>query len=431
MANYREDIVNIELSSGTVARSELNHTLGGGDYKADRFGVRAYRNSSPENLTGTISGYFIRADGYTVPIASGSVSGNKAYITLPAACYEVEGKFTLSIKLTGNGVNGTVRIVDGTVMRTSTDAAASTTLIPSVESLVEDIAEAVATIPAEYSDLWETFAPVFSTDVPYKYGDVVLYDGKLWKCIKDHSGAWNADDFTESTVGTEFNDLKESASSVPLSWTDNGYINNDGGVTSNTNYAYTDYITIPPNSFALLRAWFAGNTRIAIYDAEKTLTAVYTNEVSQTKLDVQLSPSKNTRYARMSSYITHKPGSFAKIFVLPSNIVSSMGSRVSESNTYLTDCDDAEENSIYTITAAIDHLPNAKSGTLIMLNGDFYSGVNGAIQLFITIDNELFSRIHWGSSGGTWSAWRNLAGTDRAVMEIGTRVTTDNNILTD
>ena len=433
MANYREDIVNIELSSGTVTRSELNHTLGGGDYAADRFGVRAYRNSSPENLTGTISGYFIRADGYTVPIASGSVSGNKAYITLPAACYEVEGKFTLSIKLTGNGVNGTVRIVDGTVMRTSTAAAASTTLIPSVESLVEDIAEAVATIPAEYSDLWETFAPVFSADVQYKYGDVVLYDGKLWKCIKDHSGAWSADDFTESTVGTEFNNLKESetASSVPLSWTDNGYINNDGGVTSNTNYAYTDYITIPPNSFALLRAWFAGNTRIAIYDAEKTLTAVYTNEVSQTKLDVQLSPSKNTRYARMSSYITHKPGSFAKIFVLPSNIVSSMGTRVSESNTYLTDCDDAEENSIYTITTAIDHLPNAKSGTLIMLNGDFYSGVNGAIQLYITIDNELFSRIHWGNSGGTWSAWRNLAGTDRAVMEIGTRVTSDNNILTD
>lgn len=203
MANYREDIVNIELSSGTVARSELNHTLGGGDYAADRFGVRAYRNSSPENLTGTISGYFIRADGYTVPIASGSVSGNKAYITLPAACYEVEGKFTLSIKLTGNGVNGTVRIVDGTVMRTSTAAAASTTLIPSVESLVEDIAEAVATIPAEYSDLWTKLAPAFSADTEYLKGQYVTYNENVYRFKVDHTGAWTNDDVVNVNIGDE------------------------------------------------------------------------------------------------------------------------------------------------------------------------------------------------------------------------------------
>ena len=90
MANYREDIVNIELSSGTVYRSNLSHTLGGGDYLANRFGFRALRNSRQENLTGAVSGYFVRADGYTVAITNGVVSGNKAYITLTDACYEVE-----------------------------------------------------------------------------------------------------------------------------------------------------------------------------------------------------------------------------------------------------------------------------------------------------------------------------------------------------
>ena len=153
MANYREDIVDVELTSGTVHRSNLNHTLGGGDYDADRFGVRAFRNSSPENLPGNVSGYFVRADGYTVAIPSGVVSANKAYITLPAACYEVEGKFTLSIKLTGSGINGTIRIVDGVVARTSTAAAASSTLVPNVESLIDEIETAAAAIPEDYSEL--------------------------------------------------------------------------------------------------------------------------------------------------------------------------------------------------------------------------------------------------------------------------------------
>ena len=158
MANYREDIVNIELSSGTVYQSFLTHTLGGGDGYANRFGVKLYRNSEPEDVTGAINGYFIRADGYTVAINGGWVSGNEAYITLPAACYEVEGKFTLSIKLTGNGVNGTIRIVEGVVSRTSTASAVNTgNLLPNVENLIEAINDAVASIPEDYSELSHAF----------------------------------------------------------------------------------------------------------------------------------------------------------------------------------------------------------------------------------------------------------------------------------
>ena len=154
MANYREDIVDIELSSGSVHRSFLNYTIGGGDYLANIFGFRALRNSQAENISGAVNGYFIRSDGYTVPINNGVISGNKAYITLIEECYMVEGKFTLSIKLTGNGVNGTIRIVEGVVMRTSTGAAVSTgNLIPNVESLIEGIEEAVASVPDDYTAL--------------------------------------------------------------------------------------------------------------------------------------------------------------------------------------------------------------------------------------------------------------------------------------
>lgn len=403
------------------------------DNKGNRVGVYLYDRETPVNVSGTVSASIIRADGSTVA-GTGASSANAAYIDLPSAAYAVPGAISIIIKETSGSVITTLCAVVANVYQSSTDTVIDPgTILPSIATLISEIETAVASIPADYSDLWAAVAPVFSTDTQYKYGDLFTYNGELYKCIKPHLGTWAAGDFRATSMGIEVDNLKESdiASNVPLTWTDNGYINNDGGTTSNSNYAYTDYIRIPPNSFALLRAYFAGNTRIAIYDSSKTLTAVYSNDVSQTKLDVQLSPTKNTRYARLSSYIAHKPGAFAKIFVLPQNIVSSMGSRVSSTDKYLTDCDNAEENSIYTITTTIDHLPNAKSGTLVTLNGDFYSGINGAVQIYITIDNELFFRIHWGSSGGTWSAWNTFAGADKAMMEIGSRVTSDNNVLTD
>lgn len=153
MANYREDIVDIELTSGSLHRSYLNHAIGAGDNNANRFGVRAFRNGLPENLSGTCAGYFIRADGETVVI-TGTVSGDTAYVDLPETCYVVEGQFSLVIKVSGSGVTGTMRIVDGTVNRTSTDIVVDPgTIIPSIDDLIEAIETAVASIPLEYSAL--------------------------------------------------------------------------------------------------------------------------------------------------------------------------------------------------------------------------------------------------------------------------------------
>lgn len=154
MAIYHEDIANIELSSGQIFRSFMNRTIGSGDDMANRFGVRVFRDGEPENIGGTCFGLFIRADGATVGINDGTVSGNEAYVTLPEACYAVEGNFTLAIKCQGGDVTGTMRIVDGVVSRTSTSAAVDPgNIIPDIEALIEAIAAAVATIPEDYSEL--------------------------------------------------------------------------------------------------------------------------------------------------------------------------------------------------------------------------------------------------------------------------------------
>ena len=119
MAIYRNDIADIDLETGTVHRSFLNKALGEGDISGNRFGVRVLRNGQTVDLTGvSVSGYFVRANGTSVAL-SGSRSGNTCWVTLPEACYAVEGNFELSIKLSVGGVTVTARIVDGTIVNTA------------------------------------------------------------------------------------------------------------------------------------------------------------------------------------------------------------------------------------------------------------------------------------------------------------------------
>ena len=180
MANYREDIVNIELSTGLIHRNFMNKSIGEGDKKADRFGVRAYRNGVPENLSGTVSGLFVRADGVTVTVTDGYVSGNLAYVTLPDTCYAVEGYFTLAIKATTANDVTTLRIVDGMVSRTSTDANVDPgTVLPSIRQLQAEIDGLLATIPSDFSEIVysvggiDQYAVDLIKSVPWERGTIV------------------------------------------------------------------------------------------------------------------------------------------------------------------------------------------------------------------------------------------------------------------
>jgi len=122
MAIYKNDFVDIDLETGTVFRSFMNRSIGEGDIKGDRFGVRVLRNKQEVDLTGvSVSGFFTRANGTTVEITGSTYTfrtGSKCGVILPASCYAVEGNFTLAIKLTVGGVTITARIVDGTVDNT-------------------------------------------------------------------------------------------------------------------------------------------------------------------------------------------------------------------------------------------------------------------------------------------------------------------------
>lgn len=123
MANPQKvNIVDIDIGQigGMIHRSFACRMLGEGDVSGDKLGVRIFNNGEAVNLTGcSCSGYFIKPDGNTTVIA-GTISGNTAYIVVPEECYTNPGNFTLSIKVTGTGFAGTMRIIDGTVIDTST-----------------------------------------------------------------------------------------------------------------------------------------------------------------------------------------------------------------------------------------------------------------------------------------------------------------------
>lgn len=140
MATVKENFERIELSGSGIIRKILPYPLGMGDVGSDRFGVEVFQEGTPYSLSGaSCQGYFIRSDGATVVI-NGAVSGNRGYVDLPQSCYVDEGHFSLAVKLVGDGVTGTMRIVDGIVAKTTTDTIVDPgSVVPSIQELLAQI----------------------------------------------------------------------------------------------------------------------------------------------------------------------------------------------------------------------------------------------------------------------------------------------------
>lgn len=112
-----------------------------GDKNAHTFELALYRNKEPLKIDGAgVIGYFIRADGYTVPV-DGTASGSVAKVTLSESCYAVVGQFNLIIKVTVGSERKAVFWGNGYVTRSQTDAIIDPSqTIPSLDELLAQIA---------------------------------------------------------------------------------------------------------------------------------------------------------------------------------------------------------------------------------------------------------------------------------------------------
>ena len=145
---YNQDLsapVQVQYIKGNVFSQDNNGNL---------IGVNVYKDGQAATLSGSVSASVIRADGATVAV-TGALSGNRASVTLPQACYAVPGVLSVVIKLTDGTTVTTLCAVVANVYQSSTDAVVDPgTIIPSIQSLISAIDAAIASIPADYSSLW-------------------------------------------------------------------------------------------------------------------------------------------------------------------------------------------------------------------------------------------------------------------------------------
>lgn len=126
-----------------IQMTPLKSLYASGDKNAHIFELSLYRGTEEMDLSGaSAQGYFIRADGYTVPI-TGAISGNVVTLTLSDGCYYVVGNFNLIIKVSIGESRKSVFWGNGYVVRSMTDAIVDEeNVIPSLDELLAQIAAA-------------------------------------------------------------------------------------------------------------------------------------------------------------------------------------------------------------------------------------------------------------------------------------------------
>lgn len=256
MAFYKQDIVDINLNTGSIFRSFLGHSIGYKNDDADRFGVRVFRDGEAVDLTGaSCQAVFMAPNGTNIALTSyGTVSGNVAYVTLPQACYDYEGQFCLSIQLVGGGVTGTMRIVDGMVVNTgATGTVAPTSSVPTYQEILSTYDAMVSATSAANLAIAETF----DASKAYPAGKNVINDGALYVLPNGHTAGttWANTTKVASNLGDQVTDLKSALFNTELSigiyagTKHAGYLKEDGtyGNTSASLSKTTELIPCSPD----------------------------------------------------------------------------------------------------------------------------------------------------------------------------------------
>ena len=219
------------------------------DNDGNLIGVNVYDNGEPANLSGTVSANIIRGDGATVPV-TGTLAGNKVSVILPQAAYYAAGMITIIIKLTSGSVITTLFAAVVNVYQSSTDSIVDPgTIIPSIETLIAAIDAAIASIPADYSSLWTSLAPTFSTSNTYKVGQYVTYNGGVYEFIADHTaGTWNADHVAQVPMAGGLADIRNALDLHNVSAMNMGFVKSaDGAIQpGGGTYWYTNMIKVTP-----------------------------------------------------------------------------------------------------------------------------------------------------------------------------------------
>lgn len=219
-------------------------------------------------FSGTVAGVFRRPDNADIAL-TGSVSDGVASVTLTDDCYAVPGRFGLTIFVTSGGQKTAVYACIGTVANTSGGAVAGETP-QDVVDLINDIAAAVATIPASYTDLMAAIAPTYSSEAVYAVGSYAWYNGILyrskvpittpeswtashWTAVPLGEDLRNSLSFANGNLGSEFT-FRNSANLVDKTTTTNTLVSPTGVESASDTYATSALVPVTVGaSYYLMR----------------------------------------------------------------------------------------------------------------------------------------------------------------------------------
>ena len=192
-------MVNIEALQGMAFQAE------DGGHVFEISGVNDAGEVVP--LSGTVAGVFMRPDRADIAL-TGSASGGVASVTLTDDCYAVPGRFGLTIFVTEGGKKTAVYAAVGTVSTTSGGVVAGDTP-QDVVDLINAIAAAVATIPADYTSFMGDIANTYSPTALYPVGAYAWYNGEL-KCCRTaitEAETYTAEHWRNAVLGDHVSDL--------------------------------------------------------------------------------------------------------------------------------------------------------------------------------------------------------------------------------
>lgn len=142
------------VQGGPVIVDNLLGTAFTGEAGAHTFEIHGVDSEQqPVQISGTITANFLAANNVTIAL-DGSVSDGVASVTLDENCYDVPGRFILSVYATNGSTTLCLYCAVGNIMRTqSSTIAYPTDSLPNITSLMADLQDILDSWPADYSQI--------------------------------------------------------------------------------------------------------------------------------------------------------------------------------------------------------------------------------------------------------------------------------------
>ena len=289
--------VNVNLTCDLQHPVQVQY-IGGNMFSQDNAGntinVEVFNDGEPATLGGSISANVIRADGATVAV-SGALSGNRAYVIFPQACYAVPGTITVIIKNTESSTVTTIAAFVANVYQSTTDTVVDPgQIIPSVSALIAQIEAAVDSIPVDYSGLLATIAADYSSSKTYPVVGMYAWQGGVLKrniVPITTAETYTAAHWTNAVIGDDLSALKSAISEIDASpsfapFTDGKFVNfANGNVTTSANYSYSQYVYIEGYEKVILTRVYRKTS-----SGGANGTAFYSSNSYSTRVDGKISP---------------------------------------------------------------------------------------------------------------------------------------------